>query len=753
MRQAITPRIRALLLLFVAVIGALIAGTAPVSAHAALTASDPQQGAVVDKAPSQVSLTFSEKVAMSDGSVRVYDPKGKQVDTGKTSDLGGNSYGVKLHSGLPEGTFTVTYQVVSADSHPVAGAFTFSVGAPSKTTAPVPEQTAGGGVVGGLYGFARYLAYAGFILLTGGAAFVLACWQRGAGVRPVQRLVVAGWLALTSATLAMLLLRGSYTGSGKIGDIFDLSLLGAVLQTKAGAALVSRLLLLAAAALFIAVLFGAYARQDDTGQDSGDQGVDGGQDADAGQGADVDADSDAGADSDSDSDEMAGRYASQKDLAFGLAVGGSVVAAGLAASWAMAEHASTGIQTGISMPVDVAHLLAVAAWLGGLAALLVALFRAPADTQIETAAVRRFSRVAFISVLVLTATGIYQSWRQVGTWSALTGTSYGQLLLVKIGLVAVLVGIAWISRRWTNRLAEVPEGTVASTAAAVSVEAVAGRRAGVARMAVASGGATKGSGASGQNPEDAEQDTEKSGQTPQDSGQDAQDSGQTPRDSGQDAQDSGQTPRDSGQDAQDSGQDAQDSERAAQLARQRAAVATAHDKRVRDSDPGRRGLRRSVLAEAGVAVVLLAVTTVLTSTEPGRTVEEAKAATASAGQQPDVAGESGALTLDIPFDTGGEDGKGVVRVDIDPARVGGNEMHVYVQRPNGRAFDVPEVKVAFTLEAKDIGPLPVVPDRIATGHWTATGVQIPMAGDWEVAVTVRTSDIDQATVNKNAQIG
>ena len=89
----------------------------------------------------------------------------------------------------------------------------------------------------------------------------------------------------------------------------------------------------------------------------------------------------------------------------------------------------------------------------------------------------------------------------------------------------------------------------------------------------------------------------------------------------------------------------------------------------------------------------------------------------------------------MPFDTGGQDGKGIARVDLDPARVGGNDMHVYVQRPNGKAFDVPEVKVAFTLKAKDIGPLPVVPDRIATGHWTASGVQIPVAGNWQISVT------------------
>ncbi|MFF6780937.1 copper resistance protein CopC [Streptomyces sp. NPDC012510] len=674
-------RLRPLLLLLFATVGALLTGATPVSAHAALTGSDPQQGSVVQEAPSQVSLTFSEKVAMSDGSVRVYDPKGKEADTGEVTDLGGTSYGVALHSGLPDGTFTVTYQVVSADSHPVSGAFTFSVGAPSKTTVALPEQEAGGGVVGALYGFGRYLSYAGFILLVGGATFVLACWQRGAGVRPVQRLVVSGWLTLTTATLALLLLRGSYTGSGRLGDVFDLDLLGQVLQTKTGAALVSRLLLLAAAALFIAVLFGAYARRaeeigevgetDEVGETQGEHS-----EARAAAEADegVEADTDAEADTD-DADDEAGtddedHDSHRRDLTFGLAVGGSVVSAGLAASWAMAEHASTGIQTGISMPLDVLHLLAVAAWLGGLAALLVALFRAPVEAQIETAAVRRFSRVAFGSVLVLTATGIYQSWRQVGTWSALTGTSYGQLLLVKIGLVAVLVGIAWISRRWTTRLAETP--AAADRAATPEKEPTA--------VSVPGGGG----------------------------------------------------------------------ERAAQLARQRAAMANAREKRLRNADPGRTGLRRSVLAEAGVAVVLLAVTTVLTATEPGRTVEEAKAATAAATQEDET---SGALALDMSFDTGGKNGQGVARLQIDPARVGANEMHVYVQGPDGRPFDVPEVKVAFTQEEEKIGPLPVVPDRVTTGHWTADGVQIPMAGDWKIELTVRTSDIDQVTVSKNAQIG
>ncbi|MER6618782.1 MULTISPECIES: copper resistance protein CopC [unclassified Streptomyces] len=640
MTQTIAPRVRILVLLLLAVTGALLAGAAPASAHAALTGSDPGQGAVVDTAPTQVSLTFSEQIAVSDDAVRVLDPKGKRVDKGTPANPGGTTYTVRLLSGLPDGTYTVAYQVVSADSHPVAGAFTFSIGAPSETSVSASAQASDDGLVGRLYGIGRYVSYAGFVVLAGGAAFVLACWERGAGVRAVQRLVVSGWLTLTAATLALLLLRGSYTTSGAVGDVFDLSLLGDVLQTKTGAALVSRLLLLAAAALFIAVLFGAYDKRE---------------------------------------------AEEKRDLTFGLAIGGTVVAAGLAASWAMSEHASQGLQPGVAMPVDVLHLLAVAAWLGGLTTLLVALYRAPADTPVDQDAVQRFSRLAFGSVVALAVTGVYQSWRQLGSWSALTDTRYGQLLLAKIGLVVVMVAVASISRRWTARLAEAP-------APAVLEEEKEKQPAGAGKATEA------GKGESGAG---------KGGDT-----------------------------------------------RAAQLARQQAAMENARQKRLRDADPNRFGLRRSVLAEAGIAVVLLAVTTVLTQTEPGRTEQEAAAA-ASASSSPSAStGQgTGAVTLNMPFDTGGENGRGVVTIDLDPARVGDNDMHVHVEGPDGQAFDIPEVKVAFTLSAKDIGPLPVVPDHITTGHWSASGVQIPMTGDWKVEVTVRTSDIDQVTVSKNAKIG
>ncbi|MFJ6012120.1 copper resistance protein CopC [Streptomyces sp. NPDC092952] len=624
------------------VLGLLLTGAGPAAAHAALTGSDPQDGAVVTTAPKEVTLSFSEQVALGKDSVRVLAPDGKRADTGaEPRDLTDKSavrYGVALRTGLADGTYTVAWQAVSADSHPISGAFTFSIGAPSQTDVALPDQEAGGGLVGVLYSIARYAAYAGFILLVGGSAFVLACWQRGAGERPLQRLVVRGWMTLTVSTLAMLLLRNPYTGSGKLADAFDLDGLKAVLDTKPGAALVSRLLLLGASALFIAVLFGTYARREDRRE--------------------------------------------QKDLAFGLAIGGTVVAAGIAGTWALAEHASAGLQPGIAMPVDVLHLLAVAAWLGGLVALLVALHR---TDGLDAGAVRRFSAMAFGSVVVLVATGIYQSWRQVGTWSALTGTGYGQLLIAKVVLVAVMVALAWTSRRWTARLG-----------------------------------------------------TDRTGDSP-DAGDSAGSS---------DSESSAGSEAPAGESVRESARDV-DPERAAQLARQRAAVATAEKKRLRDADPGRSGLRRSVLAEVGVAVVLLAVTTVLTSTEPARTEEEASRASAAASTP--VTG--GQATMELPFDTGGEKGSGTVRLEITPARTGANELHLWVNDADGKPLDVPEVKVSFTLKSQNLGPLPAVPTRLAKGHWTASAVQIPVPGTWKVAVTVRTSDIDQTTVDKTTKIG
>lgn len=663
----------------------LLLGTAaPASAHAALTGSSPAAGSVVEHAPERVTLTFSEGVSMSDGSIRVLGPHGKHAETGHVRDLsaGGTAReGVGLRDGLPDGTYTVSWEAVSADSHPVSGAFTFSVGAPSATSVDLPEEEAGGGVVGVLYDVGRYAAYAGFLLLVGGAVFLLACWPGGARVRAVRRVVGGGWVTLAAATFVMLLLRPAYATSGGLSDVLDLTGLRHAVGSKAGTALVARLLLLAVAAVFLTVLFGRYGR--DGGGDDGD-----------GDGA-------------------------RRDVRLGLALGGPVVAAGLAATWALSEHASTGIQTGVAMPVDIVHLLAVASWLGGLAALLAALRAAGDGATPPDRAVRRFSRLAFGSVVVVVATGTYQSWRQLGSWSALTDTTYGRLLLAKIALVAVLVALGAGSRRWTARLATAP-GTQNRTAPAGAVPAQPGPPAsprGDADAVLPGGPAAA---AEGSAPPEG---TQAAGRKRAQADTVSPTAGSRPS---------------------DGPPGPQDPARAAQLARQEAAVATAARRRARDADPRRSALRRSVLAEAGVAVVVLAVTTVLTATEPGRTAETAAAA------QP---ARSGPVRASVPFDTGGPHGKGTAKLTLTPGSTGKNTLDVRTSAPGGKPLDAPEVRVAFTLPARDLGPIRVSPGHVGAGHWHDARILLPVPGRWQVSVTVRTSAIDEITETTTVKIG
>ncbi|MEE4596410.1 copper resistance protein CopC [Streptomyces sp. DSM 41524] len=697
--------------LLAALLCALSVGANSASAHAALTSTDPADGSVVKTAPREVTLNFSEGVLLSGDSVRVLDPKGKRVDTGKTAHVDGKSStaAAGLHSGLPDGTYTVAWKAVSEDSHPVSGAFTFSIGAPSKTKAKVPTGEASDSTVSTLYGIGRYAAYGGFAALVGGCVFAGLCRSS----RPVRKIAVGGWVTVFTASLLLLLLRGPYTDGEGIGGILDLGRLGDVLSTKPGAALLSRLLLLGAAAVFLAVLFGSYTRRTGAGE------------ADARR---------------------------RQDLAFGLGFGGTVMAVGLAATWAMAEHASVGLQRQLAMPVDVIHLIAVGVWLGGLASLAVTL---RAGEPIERAAVRRFSRLAFCSVVALVVTGLYQSWRQVGSWGALTDTEYGRWLLVKVGLVAVLVGIAAVSRRWTGRLTDATEAAGAEANAEADAEAKAGAEAKADAEAKAGAEAEAGSGAEADVA--AAADGTKAGakaavQAARPVRTGAADAAvdtraDTPADTLADAG----TESGDGRPGDDSGTGAADGDpvRTAQLARQRAAKDKTATLRERDADRERSGLRRSVLAETIVAVALLAVATVLSGTQPGRA--ETEQAGARATKPVDQLNVDPVSVL-IPYDTGPKSGRGKAVVMIEPALPGDNALHVFTTDLADRPVDVPEVKLSLTLKGKRIGPLRIPLERLSTGHWSAKTVQLPMAGTWQLSLTVRTSDIDQVTETRNVKV-
>src|SRR4051812_46505070 len=116
---------RWLLATIVAVLVVVVpAGTA--SAHAELEASSPADGSILQKAPTSVSLQFSESVSVRTDGVRVVDANGGRVDRSKAKDSG-TRVTVPLGK-LAKGSYLASWRVISADGHPVRGAFTFSVG-------------------------------------------------------------------------------------------------------------------------------------------------------------------------------------------------------------------------------------------------------------------------------------------------------------------------------------------------------------------------------------------------------------------------------------------------------------------------------------------------------------------------------------------------------------------------------------------------------------------------------------------------
>ena len=120
--------LRALVVLAVYALWAF-AGTASAWGHATLVASTPANDAVLKSAPTSVSLRFDEPVETVFGALRVFDASGRRIDSGALRKPRGDTIVVSLNGALPRGSYTVAWRVISGDTHPVHGAFVFSVGA------------------------------------------------------------------------------------------------------------------------------------------------------------------------------------------------------------------------------------------------------------------------------------------------------------------------------------------------------------------------------------------------------------------------------------------------------------------------------------------------------------------------------------------------------------------------------------------------------------------------------------------------
>lgn len=356
-------------------VAVIVAGAGPAAAHASLVAADPPDGARLDESPAAVHLTFSEPVSASLGGVRVVDADGRRVDRGAVR-VDGEEVAVDLEPDLPDGTYVLTYRIVSADGHPVRGASVFGVGA-AAVDPSVAERLGDDGddrlweVIGAI---GRGVAYAGTLLAAGGVAFLVLAHRgddrRGVLVRTVR---VAAIVGAAAGVVALPVQAALGTGQGAL-SLFDDGVLGAVIDDGVGLGL-----LLAAAGLGLAAA--ALERQPR------------------------------------------------------LALVGAAVAA---ASFAATGHTRAGDDRWLATAADVVHLLVVAAWGGGLVLLWVFLrTRTPNAPEV----VARFSTVATVTVVAAGAMGLVLGWNEVRTLDALTSTGYGQLLLVKAGVVAAVAAL------------------------------------------------------------------------------------------------------------------------------------------------------------------------------------------------------------------------------------------------------------------------------------------------------------------------
>lgn len=394
------PRRRGLRLLAAAllVLGILVAAAGTAGAHAVLENADPAPRASVSAAPKAITLTFSESVDMRDDGIRLFDDSMEQLDIGAVHHPGGKAKVVAASlPDLPRGLYTVAWRAVSADSHPVQGAYTFGVqvsatgSAASDLTARAQAGEAGDRAVGILYGIARFGVFVGLALLIGILGFVLFAWPAGRVARRV-RLVLLGALTLTIvSTVLGFLLQGPYTSGGSLGDTFSTELIRATWDTRFGKVWMLRLLIL----VILGFVIHAVTL---TGRDR---------------------------------------------ISRATAIGTSLLLVALAATPGLAGHASAGRWSTLALVMDVAHVLAMGLWLGGL----VALGLARHDDVAYSDVAERFSWIALGSVVVLVVSGSFQAVREIDPLSALWDSTYGRILIAKLVAFGLLLLVAAFSRR------------------------------------------------------------------------------------------------------------------------------------------------------------------------------------------------------------------------------------------------------------------------------------------------------------------
>lgn len=393
----------------------------PATAHAVLVTSSPPDGARLDRAPARVELTFDESVRLVAGTAQVISTDGVRVDTGDaTLSPDGTTILIPLKPNIASASYAVTWRVVSADTHIVAGSIRFGVGqAPSAGPVAVPDHT---GPLDFTANVAQGLLFAGIVLCLGVLAVCHGLWRRVLGFPRVRVIVAVGWLLLFAATAAQLFLAGPRADNVSWSGAAHLDGLRQTVVSAAGVMLLFRAGLLLVAAPFVWTLAGTFPRRPRT-----------------------------------------------------TAVLGAVAGVGLVVTVVVPGHEAVGSYVWLAAASGVAHVCAMSIWFGGLITLSAVIFPAVRRGSHDLAQdLTAWSYTAFGCVSILVLTGEYMALRQVVPIAALWSTRYGVTLLIKLAVVGVLLASAATAQRQVMRRRVDGSGSSPLLGRTVVVEAALG---------------------------------------------------------------------------------------------------------------------------------------------------------------------------------------------------------------------------------------------------------------------------------------
>jgi copper transport protein len=380
-----------------ACLAAALAAPASAWAHAALLRTVPEASRTVTASPPRVELTYSEPVEPRFAIVSVTDKDGNRVTAGspRSSPTDAHTLLVPLRR-VSQGWYLVYWRVISVDGHPVRGAFTFAVGpnpgpAPQFAIPSISETAATPRLVGVRWvAFLSMMAAIGLFALRMATARPLVRRVRGTELRA---LTVAFAAAASVALVAVPVYVVLATADFALRSAFDLGAIVPLLSVSAFGR--SYLVLELCLALFVvAALVALWVDRPDRERRSSSELI--------------------------------------------AATGAWIGAAAVLLVPAVAGHAAQTSPRGASIALDWLHMVAGSVWVGGLIGLLVLWRSLPVARRVAGLAfcVPRFSVTALVSVLALVGSGIGSSLVHLPTLATLWDTSYGQVLLVKIALLA-----------------------------------------------------------------------------------------------------------------------------------------------------------------------------------------------------------------------------------------------------------------------------------------------------------------------------